>query len=587
MKIRSFGWIQNPSNLRTLKKVVQVFDSESLQYKALKDSVVTDQIIYFPDLRDRFLDKLNKGIVEFNYSELVGTGRDRNGNRTSKRKEQQANSLLQITILPQSVNTTGKRFTDNWSSDGFLRWAVSWNFVSHNREADLFTITDLGIDFSRSQEGSSQEQDILKKAILAYPPATQVLRILDGLKKPCTKFYIGNRLGFSGENGFTSYEESTMVEWLGSLDTPKEQKAIRTNVEGTSDKYARMIAGWLKQLGFVKQQTVKQMTDKGEITSFPRYQITAEGRHALRRSEGAAKNKKITKFIKWEFLATKDSNANYLRTRRAYILKYLQQTKSFKILMEKLANVGFKDEIEVIQNDIQGLNNFGIRIDLDGNKVNLKDDINDFDIPDLQITQTLIDEEKERRKAYFLRKTNLSPRYIELLEIAFDSNRNRDFEVLTAELLKVGYGLKAQVLGGGRRPDGIAYNEDYGLIIDTKAYSKGYGKNIGQADEMIRYIVDNQKRDVKRNPVEWWREFDENIPEESYYYLWVSGSFTGRFNEQLIYTSSQTGTKGGAIEVEQLLWGADAIMKGQLNVTDIPRYMNDNIIELVKKVERA
>lgn len=583
MKLRAFGWVQNPSNLKTLKKVVQVFDSNSVQYKALRDGVVDDQIIYFIEIRNALLEKLNNGIAEFNYSELVGSGRDKHGKPTSNRKLQQAMALLQITILPQSVNTTGKRYTDNWSSDGFLRWAVSWNFVSHDRETDIFTITELGRSFSQTEDGSAEETSILQKAILAYPPATQVLRILDSLNKPCTKFYIGNRLGFSGENGFTSYEESTMLDWLSNLYTLKEQKSLRTDVEGTSDKYARMIAGWLKQLGFVKQSSSKLMTDKGSITSFPVYQITAQGKHALKQSEGGSKNTKVTKFIKWEFLATKDSNANYLRTRRAYILKYLQETKSFKVLLGKLSAIGFEDDVEIIKNDIQGLNNFGIWIELDDNKVILKDKINDFDIPDLQITQILVDIEKEKQKAYFLRETNLSPRYIELLEIAFDPRRNRDFEVITAELLKIGYGLNAKVLGGGRRPDGVAYTQNYGIIVDTKAYSNGYGKNISQADEMIRYIEDNQKRDINRNSVEWWKEFDEKIPSDSYYYLWVSGRFTGLFDEQLLYTSSQTNTNGGALEVEQLLWGADAVMKGNFDIERIPDYMNNNIMELVSK----
>lgn len=583
MKLRAFGWIQNPSNLLTLKKVVQVFDPESAQYKDLRDSIVNNQIIYFDEIRNALLEKLKNGISDFNYLELVGSGRDKQGRPTSDRKLQQAMALLQITILPQSVNTTGKRFTDNWSSDGFLRWAVSWNFVAHDRETDIFSITELGLSFSKSENGSEEETTILQKAILSYPPATQVLRILDDLNEPCTKFYIGNRLGFSGENGFTSYEESTMLEWLSNTTTAKEQKALRTDVEGTSDKYARMIAGWLKQLGFVKQSSSKLTTNKEEITSFPVYQITAQGKHALRQSEGSSKNTKVTKFIKWEFLATKESNANYLRTRRAYILKYLQKTKSFKVLLNKLSIMGFTDEPEIIKNDIQGLNNFGIRIELNDNRVLLKDKINDFDIPNLQITQTLSDIKKEKQKAYFLRKTNLSPRYIELLEIAFDSKRNRDFEVITAELLKVGYGLSTKILGGGRRPDGIAYTKNYGIIIDTKAYAKGYGKNISQADEMIRYIEDNQKRDINRNSVEWWNEFDENIPSNSYFYLWVSGQFTGHFDEQLDYTSSQTKTNGGALEVEQLLWGADAVMKGNFDIEKIPDYMNNNIIELVPK----
>lgn len=578
MKLRAFGWIQNPSDLKKLKKVVQVFDTKSSQYSKLRDRIIEKEIIYFPEIRDNLLTKLKKEVRTFTYTELVGKNSDKNGNPTSERKLQQAMSLLQITILPQSANTSGKQFTDNWTSDGFLRWAVSWNFISHNRETDLFEITNLGLDFSRSKDGSERESLILQTAILAYPPATQVLRILSEAKEPCTKFFIGNRLGFSGENGFTSYEESTMLEWLCTQTSVKEQRDLRANVEGTSDKYARMIAGWLKQLGLVRSTQSKLKTDFGIITSFPLYQITAKGKHALKQSEGSSKNNKVEKFIKWEFLATKGADVNYLRTRRAYILKILNETKSLKVLLEKLNHLGFSEAQEIIINDIKGLNNFGIRIELDKNTVSLKDKINEFDIPDLQITQSLVNEEKEKRKAYFLKETNLSSRYIELLEIAFDPKRNRDFEVITAELLKVGYGLDAKVLGGGRRPDGVAFTNQYGIIFDTKAYSEGYGKSISQADEMIRYIEDNKKRDKNRNPVEWWNEFNESIPIDSYYYLWISGRFKGQFEEQLKYTSSQTQTNGGALEVEQLLLGADAVMKGELNLSDIPTYMKDCVI---------
>lgn len=60
-------------------------------------------------------------------------------------------------------------------------------------------------------------------------------------------------------------------------------------------------------------------------------------------------------------------------------------------------------------------------------------------------------------------------------------------------------------LGGGRKPDGIIYREQepHGVIIDTKAYSKGYSLPISQADEMTRYIRENQTRSDSINPTRW------------------------------------------------------------------------------------
>lgn len=40
-------------------------------------------------------------------------------------------------------------------------------------------------------------------------------------------------------------------------------------------------------------------------------------------------------------------------------------------------------------------------------------------------------------------------KYIELLEIAFDGKRNRDFEIITADLFRNVYGFNSVLLGGG------------------------------------------------------------------------------------------------------------------------------------------
>ena len=96
---------------------------------------------------------------------------------------------------------------------------------------------------------------------------------------------------------------------------------------------------------------------------------------------------------------------------------------------------------------------------------------------------------------------------------------------------------------------------------------------------MVRYIEDNIIRSSERNPAEWWLKFHESIPPKAYYFLWISGRFADNFPKQLQATHERTGAFGGALNVEQLLLGADAVMKSQLDVRRMTSYfLNKEII---------
>ncbi|WP_202695177.1 restriction endonuclease FokI catalytic domain-containing protein [Petrotoga sp. 8T1HF07.NaAc.6.1] len=323
---RTFGWVQNPSDFSKLKLVVQIFDNQSEHYKTLRDILVPN-LIYFPEVKNQLLTKLKSNTADFSYLELVGTSKGKNGKSPNKRSDAVADALIQITILPQSLNTTGKRWTDNWTSDGYLRWALSLNLIKHDRETDMCSITPLGLEFSRTGNDSDEETEILRKALLCYPPATQVLKIISESKKPITKFAIGSQLGFVGEKGFTSYDEELMLDWFKTANTV-EQKKIKSDIEGTSDKYARMIASWLQKLGFVEKHSTTIETRNGEKAGFQEFSITARGLHALKQSNGSSKNTRVSKFLTWEFLAVEGKNRDYIRTRRSYILKWFYHENS-------------------------------------------------------------------------------------------------------------------------------------------------------------------------------------------------------------------------------------------------------------------
>lgn len=578
---RTYGWIQNPSDFNKLRKTVEIFDSSTAHYKDLKNKIIQREIVFFDDIRNNLQTKLDNNIETFSYTELVGTSMDKHGKSPKKRKNAEANALIQISLIPQQSERTGKNFTDDWTSDGFLRWAVSLNLVTTNREEDTFKITEKGTEFLQTKPESEDETNFLRKLFLSYPPATRVLNILssDRTKKYYTKFEIGNKLGFIGESGFTSYDNELMVDWLRNADTPAEVTKARSDVEGTSDKYARMISGWLKKVGFVGTKKGDVLSNsKNATTGFQKYYITGKGLHSLRRAQGSSKNNQQKKFIMWEFLGVKGSDRDYNRMRRAKIIKFLEKSTSYKSLLSYINSEGFEDHEKVILNDIKGINNSGIRISKNGNNIRLLDTLNDFSLPDISVTRTDTERSQAKLKEKYLRYIDYDSKYIELLEIAYDGRRNLDFEMLTAELIKNIYKISAEHLGGGRKPDGVAFTNEYGVIFDTKAYKNGYGKNISQADEMIRYINDNSIRDNKRNPNEWWEVFPETIPSNSYYFLWISSKFVRRFNEQLTYTARATKTKGGALNVEQLLIGANEVYNGRIKPKDLDGYFNNEEI---------
>lgn len=584
---RALGWVQNPSNFDNLKLTVQIFDKSSTHHSNLKTTLL-DAKIEDINIKNQLKSALDKEPLTISYSDLVGTG-------TTIRAKSKCNSLIQASITDQG-NKRG--YIDNWSSDGFLRWAECLNFIQYSRKEDTFSITDIGLRYSKS---SNEDQDeILINRLLAYPPATRILEILDikmdeylsENKRPdnnllATKFELGSSLSFSGENGFTSLPEYQIVEALHLEKSNKEKGKIRSDWEGSSDKYARMISKWLVKLGLVTQSKKYFYFEDDPNPEFitHSFKITPIGSRYLKNSKGNSRHPQIEKYVSWEMLATKAANRNYIRTRRAYTLDTLMNNNdtSLETIVDILKRLGFNDPTQIIQNDITGLVNCGIRIHFNEQEktYTLLDKVYGLNIPNINLTEELVDKELQEQKANLIvTLPNVDKKYIELVEIAFDPIQNRLLEMQVMELLREEYGLSSKHLGGSRKPDGVAYYSTggYGIIVDTKAYKKGYPLPISQADEMRRYVEENNVRNLNLNNNEWWKEFSTDL--NTFYFLFVSGKFIGSFENRLENIYHSTNIKGGAINIIELLYGANAVKENNLSLEDIPSYFDNKEIIL-------
>ena len=567
---RSFGWSQDASDFNSLKNVVQIFDIHSDFHKNLVGARIP-LLIDDDNLIKKFQNILNNTPLKITYSDLVGT-------HSTPRKESPCNGIIQASICGQV-----KQYLSDWASDSFLRWAHLCGFVKYNGEDDTFEITDEGLTYSRTEDDSIEEKECLLNAILKYPPVSRILQLLSN-GEHLSKFEIGSQLGFVGDEGFTSLPQNVLLTSLAMTEDASEKNKMKSDWDGSSDKYARQICKWLEKLGLVRQVEKEYKVYLGNKEYIEKlgqaYMITPDGLKAYRRLQGVNKVSKVSKNVFWEMLCPKASDRYYIRNRRAYIIKFLSDANgsiTLNKIQEKLQEVKFDESLEVIKDDIKGLQNIGLFIKESSKGYILNDEIQNLVIP---INSIGTGKSDTLRLKDFCRDIleHISHSYLNLIDLAYDPKSNRQFEMEVVDLLVSECGYKGLHLGGGRKPDGIIYTEtldnNYGTIIDTKAYSKGYSLPISQADEMRRYVEENNKRDNKINSNEWWNNFPKLLKKFSF--LFVSSEFNGQFEERLDNISKTTNINGGAMNVVNLLLFAENIKAQYMDLEEAYNLITQN-----------
>lgn len=567
---RSFGWSQDASDFSSLKNVVQIFDNKSEFHENLIIARIPI-LIEDKNLIEKFQTILKSNPLKITYADLVGT-------HSTPRKDSPCNAIIQASVCGQV-----KPYLSDWASDSFLRWAHLCGFIKYNGEDDTFEITEDGLAYSHTENNSDEEKECLLNAILKYPPVSRILQLLSN-GEHLSKFEIGSQLGFVGDEGFTSLPQNILLTSLAMTEDLQEKNKMRSDWDGSSDKYARQICKWLQKLGLVRQveKEYKVMVGNKEYTEKlgQAYMITPDGLKAYRKLQGINKVSKVSKNVFWEMLCPKATDRYYIRNRRAYLIKFLSDSNSalsLTKLQAKLKEVEFEESIETIRDDLIGLQNIGLFIKESSSGFTLNDDIQNLIIPINSIGNGKSD---TLRLKDFCRDLleNVSHSYLNLIDLAYDPKSNRQFEMEVVDLFVSECGYKGLHLGGGRKPDGIIYTENleenYGTIIDTKSYSKGYSLPISQADEMRRYVEENNKRDVKINPNKWWNNFPDLLNKFSF--LFVSSEFNGQFEEKLENIAQSTKINGGALNVVNLLILAENIKSNFMDMEQVYKLITQN-----------
>ena len=562
---RTFGWIQNPGDLKKLKQVVSIFQANSQTYEWLT-TIRLPLLLKFrlisPNDYGIFQSELSKPTIEIGYSALKGKGAG-----SSSRKNALCSGIIQAVIDAQSSRTytddngntvtMKKPYTDDWSAEGYLRWAISCGLLEYSRTFDTCKISSLGQKLALSADGSQDEYETLTEALLSYPPVIRILSLLKE-KEEQTKFDLGSRLGFIGELGFTSVPQEIFLYDYCTANAD-ERADIRSNFEGDSDKYARGIASWLVQMGWVtSSRKIISETLKGKRYSaeLQVYSITRAGERALIKAHGNSSNPRLP------LASNKAPNAEYLRFQRVCLLKAL--SSSWKTL-EQLQMTLKKERLSLsessIADHISGLVAIGLNIAKREDKYKLLDKLTCLEIPEqFTYSNDSISEIKELVRS---KLQAVDHKYLILIDLAYSdastksrkSADAREFEIQTAELLTKELNFTGMRLGDASRPDVIISYGTSGTIIDTKSYRAGFNIDRHSADEMGRYILPTN---------EWWKCFEARVSD--FTFLFVTSFLRGRFTEQLDYISrTHENIKGAAINVQNLLYLAEALKTSQLS----------------------
>ncbi len=581
---RAFGWVQDGGSFENLKRVLAAITPDSELNTLLREQWIP---AYVPERYGR--QELIMAITGENcnavpYSLLRGSGssnqltvaeniemfgyREEEAERIVRkggRGNAACSGIGQAAVPAQKNMPNGEKkpYQSDWSTDSFIRWGISLAFIKYDSDTDSCSISNLGRRFALCEAGSDEEKVILGEALESYPPACRVLRLL-AEQGHLTKFEIGRQLGFVGEAGFTSLPQPYYVGGICTAATLAEKAEIRANFEGSSDKYARMIAGWLCKIGWIEKipKTVTEwyLGRNYTVEIGQSYMITAQGLSRLNRILGRSRHRRSPKVVFWNMLATAAPDSNYLRNRRCYILKSLVSPKTVEEIQVYLAAKEIEASTVTIQDDLQNFTNIGLEIERRDARYKLKDEIVQLEIPAEAVytERTELSVVKDEVRAQL---TSIDHRYLALIDLAYDHNSSREFEIETMSHLTDELDFQGLHLGGSRKPDGLFYKNADGVIVDTKAYSNGYNLPIPQADEMIRYIEENKSRgDINRN--HWWENFSDEV--QNFSFLFVSSEFRGSFLDNIRYIHDRTGYCGSVISAKNLLLFAERVSSGEL-----------------------
>lgn len=451
-----------------------------------------------------------------------------------------------------------------WDARCRIKAICACGMVELDRELQGYRLTELGKELCSAPKSavmnrgkrllSPQEVEIFRRGLLTNPPVIRVLSLLNENRRKgldgLSKYDIGGQLGFAGDIGFT-HLDATYVARSGKNFN---------DAEGDADKWARTIISWLTQVNWVFRSGTSYVFEK----MLPIYSTTSEVDRVLQYTA-----RSTVKYIPQEMLCSDHHPfAPVVQHRRISLLRVLQKTPMVKMsdLLNKVKELGSETDEETLSFDILNLFQAGIQVVKEQSFCRLMDKIK-LDIPttESRITaqQKVEGIEKEIEHYVMIYSDSLPSKLVDnLIRYGYDgANGAALFESAVGRMFEImGYETDYLGQGYGRVADIIAKYRDlldaksYGLIIDAKAYTN-YTFPAGDVRKMKEYIILHGKELMK-----------DMIPH--YAFAFVSMAFASS-DEHLSEIARDTAVNGTAIDVYELMELGSKVLKQEMSIASL------------------
>ena len=435
--MKNYGWVQNTSNLSTIRDTVELVEEEGINHNSLMRSI-------------------------YNYRKARGSIKN--------------------------------KWT--WDARCRIKAICASGMVEIDREIQGYRLTALGKELCKVPKSTSfyrgmriltpEEIKLFQRGLLTNPPVVRVLSLLNESRKNgnggMSKYDVGGQLGFVGDVGFTHFEAEFVVYSKKSFN----------NAEGDADKWARTIIGWLTQVEWVIKDGSRDIHGK----SLQLFTTAPEVDRVLQYTARSA-----VKYIPQEMLCSDHHPfAEIIQQRRVSILRMLTKKACIPTseIVETMKTLGIDTDEETLVFDIINLRQAGILIYNERSFYRLTDNINLDSISDQQKPINKKVDGMEKRIEHFVSiyADSLPPRLVDnIIRYGYDGTNSASLFEITVDKLFSHMGYESQCFGQGqgRVADVIAkyrdtqYAKSYALIIDAKAYEK-YSFPAGDIRKMKEYI---------------------------------------------------------------------------------------------------
>lgn len=501
----NYGWVQNTSNLSTVRDTVELVDKAGMNHNALMQAI-------------------------FDYRTKLGNIK--------------------------------KKWT--WDARCRIKALCACGLVELDRDLQGYRLTPLGQELCDSPKSSvlyrgkrtlcDAEKLIFRRGLLTSPPVIRVLHILNESRKngngPLSKYDVGSKLGFVGDVGFSHFEAEFVARSGKSFN----------DAEGDADKWARTILSWLSQVDWVVKAGSVNILGQ----PLPLYTTAYEVDRVLQYAARSA-----IKYVPQEMLCSDHHPfAVVVQQRRAAILKVLSKKPVIAgtDLLSAVNGLGIDTDEETLAFDILNLRQAGIQISKEQSFYRLTDKIKLDVIPaqkPITAQQKVNGIEKQIEHYVMVYEDSLPSRLVDnLIRYGYGgTDQAALFEAAVGKLFSfMGYEVRCLGQGYGRVADVIAeyrdtlYAKSYGLIIDTKAYEK-YNFPAGDVRKMKEYIA-----------LHGAELMQDMIPHHAF--AFISMAFTPP-DEHLSEIARDTAVSGTAVDVFTLMELASKVSKREASIADL------------------